>query len=114
MTAKTYSSKNNGRNKSNSKNNGVVAGRAPVIPPIPPHQQSWRGPRFANCAMDGAPVFLWLVVKNGQRLVRKQMRMPFCSGKLSLLTLRESLRYLDAFFFFAAVFFVAFFADFFV
>src|SRR5260370_17541600 len=101
MTAKTYSSKNNGTNKSNSKNNGVVAGRAPGIPPI------------ANYAMDGAPVLLWLVVKNGQRLVRKQMRMPFCSGELSLLTLRMSLRFLDAFFFFAAAFFSPFFFSFF-
>ena len=47
MTAKTYRSKNNGGNKSNSNDNGVVAGLTVFIPPI------------AKCAMDGHPGHLW-------------------------------------------------------
>jgi hypothetical protein len=81
--------------------NGIVADLAVEIPPI------------ANCAMDGAPVLLWLVVENGRRQMRKQSGAPFCFGKLSLLALRESLRYLDAFFFFVVFFAAVFFADFF-
>jgi hypothetical protein len=67
-----------------SNGDGVVAGLVLEIPTHPhPIEQAQRGPRFANCAMDGAPVLLWLVVENGQR----QMRVPFRFGKLSLLTL---------------------------
>ena len=33
------------------------------IPPFPPHQRSWRGPRFAKGAKDGATgVFLELIL----------------------------------------------------
>ena len=74
--------------------NGVVAGLMVEIPPI------------ANCAMDGAPLLLWLVVENGRLRVCVLFRQTF------LAALRELLSYLDAFFFFAAVFFAAFFFDF--
>src|SRR6266851_7026277 len=32
-----------------------------IFPPFPPHQQSWRGPRFAKIAKDGAPELSCLV-----------------------------------------------------
>jgi len=48
---------------------------ADYIPPIPPHQRSWRGP-VRKSAMDGAPVCLWLT-KERQR----QKQIPFGDDK---------------------------------
>jgi hypothetical protein len=109
MTAKTYSSRNNVRDKSSCNDNGsgkdkgVSAGQVPWIPPIAKLRDGW-GTRACG----------WSWRTGGGRQIAD---LPFRFGKPSLFTLREPVRYLDAFFFLvavflAAVFFAAFFFDF--
>ncbi len=85
--------------------NGDGAGLVLEIPPI------------ANCAMDGARAFVlvvWLWRTGNGKCASKSGCCHSVSANSLCLPLRGSLNYLDAFFFFAAGFFVVFFAAFFV